>query len=386
MLLVAESGRKRAQLQSVAVGGGGHRSQRSDDAMQHRSTAKGIDLMSGAPGTILPARPNPTQPDGVLRQSDLPALPTPVRGQAFVYRLLDPVTAEPRYVGRTRTPTIRRHGHRTRKRNSRVANWHRRLALHGLVPVMQILDGPLTYARAAEREEAWRRAHVEAGWELLNAVPCIDGRHEGDTIWTLDAARDAVRALATRLRFGDSYPTRRQFAENGLSGLDTAIERRLGGHRAMAAELGLVMPTPEWTVQAAERAVRRLVASRGLTRYPAKGVRRRRTRRSLPRHHHPLRRPQGLRTATRPRQPAERVDMRQGRRRHRRPRCRARERCAVSDRPRDALLRTVRARLRRTPLRRQSRASRATRSSPAPALGPEDCRRGSVRPRRAALS
>jgi hypothetical protein len=224
--------------------------------------------MSGGLDPILPPPPSPRQPDGVLRQSDLRALPAPVRGEAFVYRLLDPLTAEPRYVGRTRTPTIRRHGHRSRRKSSQVAQWHRRLALHGLVPVMQILEGPLPYAEAARREEAWRGAHVEAGSELLNAVPCVDGRHEGDTIWTPGAARGAVRALTIELRLGGSYPTRRQFAENGLSGLDTAIERRLGGHRALAAALGLVMPTPEWTIEAAEGATRRLVASRGLTRYP----------------------------------------------------------------------------------------------------------------------
>src|SRR4051794_39285002 len=153
--------------------------------MQDRSTAKAIRLTLGAPDTMLPPRPSPTQPDGVLRQGDLPALPVPVRGKAFVYRLLDPVTAEPRYIGRTRTPGIRRHGHRSRRKSSRVAHWHQRLALHGLVPVMQILEGPLTYAQA-RREEAWRRAHLNAGWDLLNAVPCVDGRHEGDTIWTPD--------------------------------------------------------------------------------------------------------------------------------------------------------------------------------------------------------
>jgi hypothetical protein len=133
---------------------------------------------------------------------------------------------------------------------------------------MQILEGPLTYAQATIREEAWRRAHVETGWELLNAVPCVDGRHEGDTVCPAAIARGEVRALASRLGLGDSYPTRRQFADNGLSGLDSAIERRLGGHRAMAAALGLGMPTAKWTLRAAECAVRTLVASHGFTRYP----------------------------------------------------------------------------------------------------------------------
>jgi hypothetical protein len=97
-----------------------------------------------------------------------------------------------------------------------------------------------------------------------NAVPCVDGRREGDTIWTAETAREEGRPLASRLQLGSAYPTRRQFAHSGLSGLDPAIERRLGRHRAIAATLGLVMPIPA----AAERAVCRFVATHGLKRYP----------------------------------------------------------------------------------------------------------------------
>jgi hypothetical protein len=217
-----------------------------------------------------PPEPTPAHRDGVLRQSDVPTLPAPVPGCSFVYQLLDPITGEPRYVGRTRTPAIRRQGHRDRRSDKRSAvnEWHRRLALQGLRPVMRILDGPLPYREAARREETWRRAHLAAGFELLNAVPCVDGRHEGDAIWSERAALDEVRALARRLGLGGSYPTRRQFAESGLSGLESAVERRLGGHRTIAAQLGLAMPTPEWMLASAEHAVRKLVATLALERYP----------------------------------------------------------------------------------------------------------------------
>jgi hypothetical protein len=90
--------------------------------MEHPATASGTGRTTGGVDTILPPRPGPTLPDGVLRQSDLAALPAPVPGRAFVYRLLDPVTAEPRYVGRTRTPAIRRHGHRGRRSKKRSPN------------------------------------------------------------------------------------------------------------------------------------------------------------------------------------------------------------------------------------------------------------------------
>jgi hypothetical protein len=238
-----------------------------------RAGAHFTDHVEDAPSngpTVLPDDPMPAHPDGVLRQSDVAALPAPVAGSAFVYHLLDPITGEPRYVGRTRTPAIRRLGHRDRRaaKRSAVNAWHRLLALHGLRPVMRILEGPLPYREAAVREEAWRQAHLATGMDLLNAVPCVDGRHEGDTIWTFETALAEVRALAARLGVRGLYPTRRQFADDGLSGLDTAIERRLGGHRAIAARLGLAMPTPEWTRPSAERAVRELVVTLRLARYP----------------------------------------------------------------------------------------------------------------------
>lgn len=133
---------------------------------------------------------------------------------------------------------------------------------------MRILEGPVPYSDAARREEAWRQAHLQAGCELLNAVPCVDGLHEGREGWTWQEALSEVRALVTRLGVGINYPTRRQFADNGLSGLDSTIERRLGGHRRVAAKLGLAMPRPEWSPRSAERAVRRLAATLELARYP----------------------------------------------------------------------------------------------------------------------
>lgn len=223
---------------------------------------------SGIP--VLPPEPALTHRDGVLRQTDVAGLPSPIPGHSYVYQLLDPVTREPRYVGRTRTPAIRRRGHRTRRpgKRSAVNEWHRRLSFHGLRAVMRILEGPVPYSDAARREEAWRQAHLQAGCELLNAVPCVDGLHEGREGWTWQEALSEVRALVTRLGVGINYPTRRQFADNGLSGLDSTIERRLGGHRRVAAKLGLAMPRPEWSPRSAERAVRRLAATLELARYP----------------------------------------------------------------------------------------------------------------------
>jgi hypothetical protein len=69
-----------------------------DQAIAHPLAAAGTSRAGGGVEPILPPilppRPTPTQGDGVLRQSDVRALPAPVPGHGFIYRLLDPVTAE----------------------------------------------------------------------------------------------------------------------------------------------------------------------------------------------------------------------------------------------------------------------------------------------------
>ena len=78
---------------------------------------------------------------------------------------------------------------------------------------MQILEGPVTYARAAIREEAWRRVHVVAGFDLLNAVPCVEVAMKATPSGPprLHAARSArsrvVCDLAALTRPAGSSPT-----------------------------------------------------------------------------------------------------------------------------------------------------------------------------------
>ena len=54
----------------------------------------------------------------------------------------------------------------------------------------------------------------------------------------LDTAAAAVCELVERLSLG-GYPTQRHFIDARASGLYRAIAKRLGGHEAMAARLGL---------------------------------------------------------------------------------------------------------------------------------------------------
>jgi transposase InsO family protein len=61
--------------------------------------------------------------------------------------------------------------------------------------------------------------------------------------WDLDTAAAAVCELVERLSLG-GYPTQRHFTDARASGLYRAIAKRLGGHQAMAARLGLQLSHP----------------------------------------------------------------------------------------------------------------------------------------------
>ena len=228
-----------------------------------------------------------------------------------------------------------------RRRSSPVTAWHRRLALHGLIPVMQILEGPVSYARAAIREEAWRRRTWWPGSELLNAVPCVDGRHEGDTIWTAETAGEEVRALASRLDSAapsDPPAVRRQRSERPRHG-DRAPARRAPRDRRGAGACHAHARVDARGCRTHRSQSRGEAWPRALS--DAKGVRRRRSERPVPRDHHSLRGTQGVRMATRPPQRAKRVDEREGRRGRRQSRRQTRRhsvdipptaRCAGTDR------------------------------------------------------
>lgn len=64
--------------------------------------------------------------------------------------------------------------------------------------------------------------------------------------WDPDTAAAAVRSVVATLSLA-RYPTRKQFLELGRSGLYCAIADHLGGHEAMAARLGLARTKRRFT-------------------------------------------------------------------------------------------------------------------------------------------
>jgi len=213
-----------------------------------------------------------------LQQQDV-SLPEIKEGYSYVYQLLDPMTCEPFYIGLTRHPKDRLRQHAASARGGCkkpvYERWRSiRQRSGGRPPVMRVIEGPIlddVSDRPAEKAEMeWEDGHRVAGIRLMNSAPCGAGRR-GKT-WTQDGVEDAIRRLVEDLDLGTTYPTRKQFCENGLGGLSFCVARSFGGHRSLAKRLNLKMRTEErgrWDMAAAELAVKELVAKLNLgSQYP----------------------------------------------------------------------------------------------------------------------
>lgn len=84
-----------------------------------------------------------------------------------IYALMDPVTREIRYVGRSRDVQRRFRDHCSACGNlARMNKWIKSLKRAGLLPILRILARCRNWFRAGERERALIRAH--AGERLFN--------------------------------------------------------------------------------------------------------------------------------------------------------------------------------------------------------------------------
>ena len=227
----------------------------------------------------VPTPLHPSALDGILRQTDAP-LPSLKRGSSYVYQLLDPLNGDPKYIGLALNPRKRLADHRSAARRGEshlVYHWWCAVVKRscGHHPVMRVIEGPIEddiFTRPAECAElAWENAHRRVGIELVNAIRCGGGRNIRGGFWTPTLARETVLALVAKLGLGSRYPTQVQFIDNDLNGLRDAIARRLGGHRALALELGLEMRR-EWDDESAKETIQKLVKELGLgQRYPSPG-------------------------------------------------------------------------------------------------------------------
>lgn len=87
----------------------------------------------------------------------------------FIYVLLDPITKEVRYVGKTTNPARRMCAHRCPCRATyHTLCWLKSLRKYGLDPVMDIVEVIPPDGNWADREKFWIAAYRKAGANLTN--------------------------------------------------------------------------------------------------------------------------------------------------------------------------------------------------------------------------
>lgn len=96
-----------------------------------------------------------------------------MNNNAYIYALIDPVTDEVRYIGKTETTLKKRYsGHLTDARRGHkrhVYNWIRQLLSLDLAPIIKVLE-ECAKEMWAERETWWIAYGRQVGWRLTNAT------------------------------------------------------------------------------------------------------------------------------------------------------------------------------------------------------------------------
>ena len=89
------------------------------------------------------------------------------RGEIAIYVLRDPVSGDPRYVGRSKRPDIRLKQHNTRSNNDGLRKWIGELKHRGLYPIMEIIEWCDNDLKS-ERENFHIAKHLESFPNMLN--------------------------------------------------------------------------------------------------------------------------------------------------------------------------------------------------------------------------
>ncbi len=85
----------------------------------------------------------------------------------YIYALVDPLTSEIRYIGRTGKPKARLRTHLKKDGNQAKSEWVATLLEAGLMPQMTILEESSGYA-AVKREDYWIHRMIDEGCDLFN--------------------------------------------------------------------------------------------------------------------------------------------------------------------------------------------------------------------------
>lgn len=137
-------------------------------------------------------------------------------GNTFMYSLIDPVTEQERYIGKTDTPQRRLKEHLQDRRKTHKSNWIASLLSRGLEPAMRILEEvPVTQWQ--ERERYWIAYYRSLGCPLTN------GSDGGDGIINPTPEDRAKRSENTRRIMSDVNERARRVAK--LHSPEAAMKR-----------------------------------------------------------------------------------------------------------------------------------------------------------------
>jgi hypothetical protein len=94
----------------------------------------------------------------------------------YIYKLIDPITNEVRYIGQTDNPQRRFNGHLSSSTNVKSSSynthkscWIRKLVNSGYEPIMEIVDSCETLEQSNSLEKLYIESFVERGFKLTNS-------------------------------------------------------------------------------------------------------------------------------------------------------------------------------------------------------------------------
>lgn len=93
----------------------------------------------------------------------------------YIYGLIDPVTEQVRYVGKSQRPRERLANHLNERKPCHRTNWLQSLKRQGLRPKLVILAEVYPIAPWQPAEQAWIQYAREQGWPLTNSTDGGDG-------------------------------------------------------------------------------------------------------------------------------------------------------------------------------------------------------------------
>ena len=122
-----------------------------------------------------------------------------------IYKLIDPITKDIRYIGKTNGLEKRFYSHvywaSKDKRNQHVYNWIRKLLEENLKPIIQLVEDNLTENEAIDKEIFWIKYYRDKGFNLTNENDGGLGFGLSNKVWV---GRKHTEETKKKIRIGNT--------------------------------------------------------------------------------------------------------------------------------------------------------------------------------------